>query len=587
MKSMSTHLVFFLLSFIFGCNEPEVKVDTKVNEPIEFVLPVYDSINVNTNKAIYAPGEPVIFKLDSILAEQLIIRYKHLGKVIEERVLTEDTWQWTPPSKDFSGYMVELSNADSSVIYASIAVDVSSNWIRFPRYGFLSQYSLLSNSKIEQVMTNLNRHHINGIQFYDWHNKHHKPLPVNGSVPLNKWRDIMNRTIYLSTIEKYITAAHQYGMKTMMYNLIYGAWEDADKDGIMKEWYVYTNSSHTAIDYHPLSPPFLSSIYMLNPSNPDWQNYLFNQNRLVYEHLGFDGFHMDQLGNRGNRYTYDGKPLYLSKAYQSFIEAEQASQPEKNRVMNAVNQYGQGNIASAPTDFLYTEVWEPNENYTDLAKIIWQNDEYSNRNKPTVLAAYVNYGLADQKGFFNTPSVLLTDAVIFASGGAHLELGEHMLAKEYFPNNNLEMRNDLKTALVSYYDFLVAYENLLRDGGEFNSIEMIAGSRSPELKNWPETSNCISILGKVVDNKQVLHLLNFTKSVTNKWRDSEGIQSEPITLTNFGVVINSPLPVKKVWIASPDFLGGASRYIPFSQEGNHVSFSLPFIKYWTMIVLEN
>lgn len=71
----------------------------------------------------------------------------------------------------------------------------------------------------------------------------------------------------------------------------------------------------------------------------------------------------------------------------------------------------------------------------------------------------MNYDLANNKGYFNTPSVLMTNSVIFAFGGAHLELGEHMLGKEYFPNNNLSMKDDLKNSLVNYYDFLVAYQN--------------------------------------------------------------------------------------------------------------------------------
>lgn len=57
--------------------------------------------------------------------------------------------------------------------------------------------------------------------------------------------------------------------------------------------------------------------------------------------------------------------------------------------------------------------------------------------------------------------MLLTDAVIFALGGAHLELGEHMLCSEYFPNTDIVMSSTLKDDLVWYYDFLVGYENLV------------------------------------------------------------------------------------------------------------------------------
>ena len=61
----------------------------------------------------------------------------------------------------------------------------------------------------------------------------------------------------------------------------------------------------------------------------------------------------------------------------------------------------------------------------------------------TVFAAYMNYNKADNRGEFNTPGILLTDAVMFALGGSHLELGgDHMLCKEYFPNENLTMSEE-------------------------------------------------------------------------------------------------------------------------------------------------
>lgn len=59
----------------------------------------------------------------------------------------------------------------------------------------------------------------------------------------------------------------------------------------------------------------------------------------------------------------------------------------------------------------------------------------------------------------NTPGVLLTDAVIAALGGSHLEMGDHMLTREYFPAAPLSMSDALKTAIVRYYDFQTAYQN--------------------------------------------------------------------------------------------------------------------------------
>jgi len=78
--------------------------------------------------------------------------------------------------------------------------------------------------------------------------------------------------------------------------------------------------------------------------------------------------------------------------------------------------------------------------------------------------------------------------VIVAFGGDHLELGEHMLAQEYFPNENLAMRADLKDALVHYYDFLVAYQNLLRGGGAFDSPAVTSTNGSASISAGSQLS---------------------------------------------------------------------------------------------------
>jgi dextranase len=61
--------------------------------------------------------------------------------------------------------------------------------------------------------------------------------------------------------------------------------------------------------------------------------------------------------------------------------------------------------------------------------------------RAVVLAAYMDYNYASTHAGaqFNEPGVLLTDATIFASGGAHIELGDghRILDNEYFPNHNL------------------------------------------------------------------------------------------------------------------------------------------------------
>jgi dextranase len=548
-----------------------------------------DDIHVYTDKANYKPGDIVSFSTDKILPSGSQIRYKFLGNTIREESVSGQSWTWSAPAGDYKGYLAELyyNEGEEEKMLATIAIDVSSDWSRFPRYGFLSDYGNISDASIESIISNLNRHHINGLQFYDWQYKHHLPLAGTPANPEATWTDIINKDVYFTTLSKYIELSHQHNMKAMFYNLAFGALNDASYDGVAEEWYIYSDKNHSNKDMHSLpQPPFKSNIYLTDPANVNWQNYINNKHNDVYAALDFDGFHIDQLGDRGTKYDYWGNEVNLPDGYFSFISAAKSAAENKSLVMNAVNQFGQAQIASAETDFLYTEVWGPNESYSDLANILLENNSFSANSKNTILAAYMNYDLANNTGTFNTPAVLMTNAVIFAFGGAHLELGEHMLGKEYFPNNNLEMKPDLRAAMIRYYDFLVAYQNLLRDGGDFNSPTVRSTDGKVSLNSWPPEVGKVSTIGKEIDGKQVIHFVNFSDAIHLAWRDNSGSQPYPNIVYDYSVSVSGAQSVSKVWFASPDYNGGASTDITFNENNGSISFELPLLEYWSMVVLE-
>lgn len=581
---MRTLLLCALLIVGGACNKSEIDGSRAT------LSPNVSAAELSTDKARYNPGEPVEFSFEGDKASGLKVRYKYLNDVVEEVPLSGSKWTWNPPQEDFKGYLAELVHGEDeeAQIIATVAIDVSSSWSKFPRYGFLSKFPQLDDEAMEIVIQNLNRHHINGIQFYDWHYKHHRPLAGTVASPAESWKDIINRDNFRSTIQGYITKAHKRNMNAMFYNLIYGALNTAEADGVSAEWYMYKSPVRDGIDKYVLpKPPFASDIMFTDPSNTAWQDYLNGETAKVYGAYGFDGYHMDQVGNRDKTlYTYSGEVINLPGTFRPFIESAKKSAPAKAVVMNAVNQYGQQGIAASPVDFLYSEVWQPNDTYNALAQIIKDNNRLSDYSKNTVLAAYVNYALADGPGYFNTPSVLFADAVIFAFGGAHIELGEHMLGKEYFPNSNLQMKEDLKQSLVSYYDFLVAYQNLLRDGGTFNQAEVKSLDGKMAFRPWPMQAGAVAVIGKEVDDRQVLHLINFAKATTDQWRDNGGTQADPGFADALRIAITSERPVARVWFASPDLDGGAAKSLSFSQNGSEVTTTVPALRYWDMVVLE-
>lgn len=588
-QKTSIYILFLGLLILSGCKkDPSVRIKAVNISQSESPL---SNIRISTDKATYKPNSTVVFTLNKSVDGQLWVQYKYLDKVLSKSVVTDSSWSWTAPSTDFRGYMVEIyqKSGGKDSLFATIAIDVSSNWKKFPRYGFLSNFSNLSQSRIESTIKRINRYHINGLQFYDWQYEHQKMLAGSVSKPDSVWKNIGNDRVYLKTVKSYIKIAHQHNIKCMFYDLVYGALDDAASDGVSPKWYLYTDKNHQHKKVFKLpKPQFRSYIYLLDPSNIGWQNYMNKQIAKVYSVFSFDGYHMDQLGNlREKIYTYKGKSIDVANTFKPFIESVKQRFPQKHIVMNAVNQYGQKEIASAPTDFLYTEVWNPNKGFKNLAKIVKEDERYTKGSiRGNVLAAYVNRKLSKQQGYFNTPAVLMTDAVIFAFGGSHIELGDHMLGREYFPNNKLAMKADLKKAIIHYYDFLVGYENLLRGtNGTFNN-PVLSSAGQIKLNQWPPQIGQVSIVGKKVENREVIHLLNYTDATTLNWRDNNGTQAYPSDIKNIPLTLSTGQKVKKIWYATPDHEDGASEVISFTQSGNKVSFTLPFLKYWDMIVVE-
>lgn len=547
-------------------------------------------ITIVTDKAAYKPGDKVVFNLSKTLPQGTKVRYKALGAIIQNMSLKGNRWIWTAPSADFKGYMVEVYNLINGreKIYATIAVDVSSNPARFPRNAFLSAYGKLSKPFMDSVMASLNRYHMNYVQFQDWEYEHHKPLAGTVAVPKHEWKDIGSRDNYKNTVQTYISLAHSYNMLTLHYNLIYGALDNAATEGVADEWRLYTDKEHKEIERIPLpKPPFKSGLNIMNPANSGWQKYIADNTLEAWKVYDFDGYQIDQMGDLNKPlYDYNGNSVKMDLTFEPFIKAMHSYMPGKRLVMNAVANYGQAGIANSPVDFLYTEVWPPEDGFKQLAGTILHNDSLTNGKKRTVMPAYMDYDLAEKPGYFSTPGVILADAVIFAFGGAHLELGDHMLGKEYFPNDHLKMHSDLKAAMISYYDFATAYENLLRGGGKFNDPAASSADKKTKLNNWPPKLGQVSVAGKEIDNRQVLHFVNFTNASSLHWRDNKGTQAKPAVIYNPSFAFTSTKAIRKIWFASPDINGGASVPLIYKQSGNTVTFTLPSLQYWDMVVIE-
>ncbi len=553
------------------------------------ILPIEqnDSYVVSKDKVAYAPLEIIRFQVDNELPQNTIIRYKYLEEVIEEVSYQGKTWEWQAPIENHRGYMVELLtiNHNMEELLACIAVDVSTDWSSFPRYGFLSDFS--TNANTNATIDLLSRHHINALLFHGWCSDPYKPYPDISGHTGQTWQNMTGQEVSLYKLKEYIALAKNRHIRTFYQNMAFGAPAGGQTHDIPERWHLFRDPIRQQKDiYQTRKPPYHYDMYVMNLASLGWQQHVSETNHHIINLFGFDGWHMDQFGDRGQVYDYGGQIVPLASDFKPFLDFLKGDNPTTRLIFNARNQFGQYAIAHSPVDVLFTEVQPPNDSYGDLGRIILNNHSFSNNLKQTVLAAYMNKGLSKEPGYFNTHSVLLTNAVIFALGASHLELGEHMLSSEVYYNDNLQMSNKLQTALVSYYDFLVAYQNILRDGGTFNRPAIVVANRACCVNHWPPQPGNIVLIGKEIDNRQVVHLINFLDIESLDWQDPMGLKPEPENLQNVTIMHSTNKTVKKIWFASPDLNHGSSQMIDFTQDDTNVIFQIPSLTYWSMIVID-
>ena len=266
---------------------------------------------VQTDKARYNPGDEVQFTAtfnDSVQSDTLLVQYWHLNdSLTKERYevngVNQYSWAWTTPSSDFQGYMAEikLMHGGVTIDSTSIAIDVSSDWKKFPRYGFLSAYPYTDAPYRQLLFSNLNRYHLNGLQFYDVNHKHDVPLAGSVGNPDTIWNDIANRSTYLSTVLGYINLAHACNMKAMNYNLLYGAYSStAEADGVNPQWGIYYDAAHQYPVVYTLPTGWATpSLQVEDAGDTAWQDFIFTQEQNLLNTIPYDGWHVDQLGDHG------------------------------------------------------------------------------------------------------------------------------------------------------------------------------------------------------------------------------------------------------------------------------------------------
>jgi dextranase len=421
-------------------------------------------------------------------------------------------------------------------------------------------------------MADLVRYHINGLQFYDWMYRHEQFLTEQ-----EPYLDPLGRLLSRATVEAMIDAAHRRNIAAMPYTAIYAASVPFYKDH--PDWALYQAGGQP----YRLGEDFL--IYMdPRPASP-WTQHLLAQFKTILQQTPFDGIHLDQYGDpkqandvRGN--TFDlAQPL--AAAINTTREVVRSCRPDGAVVFNAVNNWPIEAAAPSAEDLVYIEVWPPHTSFQDLHNLIVRAQELGG-GKPVVLAAYIDPTFEH--------NARLVDAVIFASGGGHIELGERgaMLAEAYFPRYQA-MSPGLARAIGRYYDFAVRYQDVIgsrTDAAdhalegciEVEGVETSAGL--PVGKVWP--------IAREGEGFLAISLINLLDVESPEW--AKGVISPPRPIGPSTAQIRGlDRRASRLWFASPDTNDPLPRALAFDVlEGDSrgVAFQMPSLAYWNLVVIE-
>ncbi|MVB12462.1 Glycosyl hydrolase family 66 [Caprobacter fermentans] len=544
-------------------------------------------------KAQFSMNEPLAFEVhveEGFSSDDTVkIRLFHLGRLcFEEEKAVQKTllFQYAPPNSrgSMEGYWVQAiqKRGETVVSRQTTACDRAVNWRYAPRYGFLSDFEK-ENLTDDRDILQMNRYHLNVIQFYDWMYRHDDFFP-----PKSDFTDIMGKASSMDAVKNKIGLAHRHGMKAFAYGAVYGA-----------EKYRQEHPECSLYDGHGEPMKFIDRIYFMDISRgSEWHDHILGEYKKAVE-FGFDGIHMDQYGFPKEAYAKKNGKWRLRKLREDFpalINDTKAALPGCGAIFNAVNNWPADAVADTDQDCVYIEVWSPNDTYFDLTRLI-ADAKKAAPDKQVILAAYLLpfAGCDDPQNIMWT--AFLAMATIFSSGGFHLLLGEEngLLTQAYYSDYCRLQSGEFVSRMLDYYDFITAYEELLFDlslvddtrthTGGINEDYLFAGA---EFSTTPK-AGCVWTQIKHTAAYRVIHLVNFTGIDHMDWNRAQ--EKSPDFVKGIHVDALVAEDVEEVRLMSPDLNHGESQALNFTRSIREngcraVQFSVPELKIWDVIAIK-
>ena len=365
-----------------------------------------------TDKSTHSPGSQATITAEASGGGTVHFSVSHLGAEIDSGDATVEngkaTWTYTTPSEDNQGYLVTATGADDT--HAETALDVSSSWTRFPRMGYVSHfkptapegtdghttYESFLFQKPQDYINKLSQdYHINALQYYDWQYRHDQPVATGDFAekwPL--WYD--NTYAAKKTVSDYETAATNAGMGSLAYSMAYAANDGYDSSRIPDEWILRNDDgpywrrdlgSQWWVNTPEGTPKPANHMTMMNVNTQGWRDYITDQYVTQKDTFGFDGTHIDTLGQTVKK-DASGNSVDLTDGLTALVN-ETASKTGTATGINLPDGAGTDKIGPSSASYIYTELWDHNETNQQVASYL-QGARDKSANKPQIVAAYAN-----------------------------------------------------------------------------------------------------------------------------------------------------------------------------------------------------
>ena len=300
-----------------------------------------------TDKSTHEPGTQATITAETSSEGTVHFSVSHLGTEVAsgEAPITDEaaTWTYTTPSEDNQGYLVTATGGDGT--HAETAIDASTSWTRFPRMGYVSHFkptapadittgtsyeSYLSLTPSEYIAKLSQDYHIDTLQYYDWQYRHDQPVATGDFA--EKW----------------------------------------------PLWWVNTPEGTPKPENH---------MTMVNVNTQGWRDYITDQYVTQKDTFGFDGTHIDTLGQTVKK-DASSNSVDLTDGLTALVN-ETASKTGTATGINLPDGAGTDKIGPSSASYIYTELWDHNETNQQVASYL-QGARDKSANKPQIVAAYAN-----------------------------------------------------------------------------------------------------------------------------------------------------------------------------------------------------